>query len=274
MPELPEVETVRRELTDLVGLRIVRATILSPKLVRQPEPERFAAETTGKTIGAVDRQGKYLIIRLEPGSDLVVHLRMAGRLYINHPDDPVEKHTHVIFDLSDGRQLRYIDLRHFGLICLVDRDDYGSLGLLGHLGPEPLSDGFTRQYLRAGLARRRGPIKSLLLNQEFIAGIGNIYADESLFAAGIRPDRPAASLSRAEADRLWTAIRAVIADALVFGGTTFSTYRRADGSKGEFAAYLKAYGHEGMICPRCGKSEIVRTRIGGRSAHFCPHCQH
>ncbi|MGE5561493.1 MAG: bifunctional DNA-formamidopyrimidine glycosylase/DNA-(apurinic or apyrimidinic site) lyase [Chloroflexota bacterium] len=273
MPELPEVETVRRELSALTGLRIVRTAVLSPHLIRCPDAERFAAGTTGKTIAAVDRQGKFLIIRLDPGSDLVVHLRMAGRMYVNDPADPVEKHTHVIFDLSDGRQLRYIDLRHFGLICLVDRGEYGDLGLLNRLGPEPLSDGFTKQYFRAGLAKRRGPIKSLLLNQEFIAGIGNIYADESLFAARIRPDRPAASLSRQEADRLWQAIRDVIADALVFGGTTFSTYRRADGSKGEFAAYLKVYGHEGAACPRCGKGQIERLRLGGRSAHFCPHCQ-
>lgn len=272
MPELPEVETVRRELCDLVGLRIERTTVLTPKLIRCPDADRFAAEATGKTIGAVDRRGKYLLIRLEPERDLVVHLRMAGRLYINRPDDPIEKHTHVIFDLSDGRQLRYIDLRHFGLICLVARGDYDELGLLTRLGPEPLSDAFTAAYFRAGLARRRGPIKSALLDQEFIAGIGNIYADESLFRAGIRPDRPAASLARTEADRLRRAIRAVIIDALAFGGTTFSTYRRADGRKGEFAAQLKVYGHAGDPCPRCGE-RIVRRRIGGRSAHYCPACQ-
>lgn len=273
MPELPEVETIRRELCDLVGLRIERTTVLTPQLIRCPGADRFAVEATGKVISAVDRRGKYLLVRLEPERDLVVHLRMAGRLYINRPDDPVEKHTHVIFDLSDGRQLRYIDLRHFGQICLVARGDYGELGLLNRLGPEPLSADFTAAYLRAGLARRRGPIKSALLDQEFIAGIGNIYADESLFRARIRPDRPAASLTRAEADRLRRAIRETLMEALTFGGTTFSTYRRADGRAGEFAAELKVYGRAGEPCQRCGRERIVRRRIGGRSAHYCPACQ-
>lgn len=272
MPELPEVETVRRELTSLCGLAITAVTVLSPKLIHGAAPDDFATRAAGLTISAVERRGKFLILRLEPGFDLVVHLRMAGRLYINSPEDPVEKHTHVIFDLSDGRQLRYIDLRHFGIVALVERDCHAELGLLTRLGPEPLGDAFTGEYFRAGLARRRVPIKSLLLNQEFIAGIGNIYADESLFRAGIRPDRPACSLSASEADRLRTAIIDVLAAGIDFGGTTFSTYRHSDGSRGEFAAYLQVYGHRGAPCPRCG-APIERIRLSGRSAHFCPQCQ-
>jgi formamidopyrimidine-DNA glycosylase len=272
MPELPEVETIRRELSSLCGLTITGVTVLSPKLIRGASADEFADGATGLVISAVERRGKFLLLRLEPGFDLVVHLRMAGRLYVNAPDDPIEKHTHVIFDLSDGRQLRYIDLRHFGIICLVERDCHAELGLLTRLGPEPLSDDFTLEYLRAGLARRRGPIKPLLLNQEFIAGIGNIYADESLFAARVHPERPANSLTATEVERLWRAIRDVLSAGIEFGGTTFSTYRHSDGSRGEFAAYLKVYGHEGDPCPLCG-TPIQRIRLGGRSAHFCPQCQ-
>ncbi|HEY3315180.1 MAG TPA: bifunctional DNA-formamidopyrimidine glycosylase/DNA-(apurinic or apyrimidinic site) lyase [Bacillota bacterium] len=285
MPELPEVETIRRTVADrAAGRLITRVEVRRDKFVEPLTPAEFAARVTGRRLAEVDRRGKYLILRLsEAAGEIVIHLKMAGRLLVCRAGEvlepKLEKHTHVVFHLAGGLELRHIDLRHFGRVSWVpgirDRAGYAAhpklKGLAG-LGPEPLSPDFTYDYLRVGLARRKTRIKPLLLDQSFIAGLGNIYADECLFRAGLHPERPAAGLKPREVRALYEAIQEIIAEAVAHRGTTIATYVDGEGRRGEFAAMLKAYGRTGEKCLRCG-TPIERIVLGGRSTHFCPNCQ-
>lgn len=273
MPELPEVETVRRSLEDrVVGQRIAEVRLLAPKFIRYPRAGSFLETVTGRTIESFGRRGKYLIMSLSGGYRMVVHLMMAGRLLYCRPGEPLVKHTHVIFVLDNGDHLRYIDLRHFGGIHLVSPEGEGSPAGLTGLGPEPLSPEFTAEYLGHVLSKRATRIKALLLDQSVIAGIGNIYADECLFRAGIHPERPARSLTSEEVARLHQAIVDILTHAIENRGTTFSTYVDGDGRRGNYAELLQVYQREGEPCPRCGQP-LHRIRVGGRSSHFCPCCQ-
>ncbi len=273
MPEMPEVETVRRSLEKyLIGRVIHKIELLAPKFIRYPSPGEFLERVPGTSFKFLDRRGKYLILGLSSGARLVVHLKMAGRLLYTPAGEPYHKHTHVVFHLDNGDHLRYVDLRHFGGLFLIDPDNRGLPAGLAGLGPEPLTAAFTPEYLRSALSQRRTRIKPLLLDQSVIAGLGNIYADECLSIAGIHPERTASSLTAQEVGRLHRAICQVLEHSINQGGTTFATYVDADGKKGRFGENLRVYGRGGQPCPDCGRP-VERLKIGSRSAHFCPSCQ-
>ncbi len=271
MPELPEVETVARGLqASLVGRTIVGVEVRWARSVISPDPAIFARRLTGQAVTGVGRRGKWLTIALSDGGTLLVHLRMTGRLVLGSGACLDDRHLRLLLFLDDGQRLRFSDTRKFGRVWLLD----DPADVLGELGPEPLADDFTAARLREMLARRRGRIKPLLLNQRFLAGLGNIYTDETLWRAGIHPLRRADSLSPAEVRRLHRAIRSVLRAAIASGGTTLpdAAYQRANGRPGGFASRLAVYGRAGQACPRCGMA-IERIKVSQRGTHFCPHCQ-
>ncbi len=271
MPELPEVETLARELREgLVGRSIVGVEVRWARTVAAPDPEDFARRLVGRRIREIRRRGKWLLLGLDGGEWLLVHLRMSGRLAVEGADAPEDSHTRVVFHLDDGRRLRFSDPRKFGRMALTAcPEDW-----LGGLGPEPLEPGLTPERLVGMLRGRRVRLKALLADQRFLAGLGNIYADEVLWRAGLHPLRRADTLTAEEVARLHGAIREVLEEAIARRGTTLADRRYVlpDGRPGEFAAHLAVYGREGAPCPRCS-APIVRTRVGGRSAHYCPQCQ-
>lgn len=273
MPELPEVETVKRSLEPyLPGRRIVSVEVLHPAVIHHPAPEQFAARLCGRSICALSRRGKYLLLHLDDGQTLVVHLRMTGRLLYTPADHPLAAHSHAIFHLENGRQLRYVDVRRFGGFWLLAAGQEDTVTGMQRLGVEPLSAEFDAEFLQSRLASRRIAIKVGLLDQHVIAGLGNIYVDEILFAAGIHPLRSCQSLTRKE----WQAIAAVVPDilqsAIANNGTTFRDFLDGSGKEGENMPSLQAYGRAGQPCLRCGKS-MERILVGGRGSCFCPSCQ-
>lgn len=270
MPELPEVETVARGLRDsLIGRTIAGVQVDWPRSIAFPSPDAFAKRVAGRRVQMVGRRGKYVIIGLDVAY-LLIHLKMSGRLRVVERDEPADKHVHVAFGLDNGTELRFQDVRKFGRVYLVDEVSE----VTSHLGPEPLSDEFSLDLFRRILERRSGRLKSLLLNQEFLAGLGNIYADEALFAARLHPLRKADSLSPDEQENLYHAIRTVLRQAVASRGTTLTDggYTDTDGQSGTYQAQITVYGQTGEPCPRC-KTPIERIVLGGRSSHFCPHCQ-
>lgn len=272
MPELPEVETVRRSLEErILGKAIARVQVMMAKMVR-PGAEEFAHGLVCHAIEKLDRRGKYLLIHLTGDKALVVHLRMTGRLIYCHPDRPLDKHTHVILTLDDGHHLRYVDIRQFGKLQLIDKEDLSSLSGLATLGPEPLGEDFTKEGFKKALRNKRTKIKSLLLDQTFIAGLGNIYVDEALFRAKIHPERVGSTLNPREAVRLYTAVRDVIAEGIENRGTTFRDYVDGTGQAGSYQHQLRAYGRESQPCFYCGRP-LERKVVAGRSSTFCPRCQ-
>jgi len=303
MPELPEVETIARDLHQhLAGQAIVGVTVREPRSIEGLTPQQFSQRLTGQCIHGVGRRAKYIVMELESGDLLIVHLRMTGRLLLRSPDDPLDKHTHVVLDLEPGTlpggrfshaldsdgvayenlpefssaagptQLRFVDTRKFGRLSLVAPLHLAALDK--RLGPEPLRDDFTPQVLSELLRGRRTKLKPFLLDQRRLAGLGNIYADESLFLAGLHPEREARSLTPEEIARLHAAIRQVLAAAIGNRGTSLSDaeYRDATGEKGRHLEHLAVFRRTGQPCPRCG-APIQRIRLGGRSTHFCPRCQ-
>jgi formamidopyrimidine-DNA glycosylase len=282
MPELPEVETIARDLHQhLVGWAIVGVTVREPRAIDSLTPQEFSERLTGQCIRGVGRRAKYIVFELESGDLLIVHLRMTGRLLLRSPDDPLDKHTHVVLDLEPGTlpqsalaatQLRFVDTRKFGRLSLVAPLHLTALDK--RLGPEPLLDDFTPQVLSEALRGRRTKLKPFLLDQRRLAGLGNIYADESLFLARLHPEREARSLTPDEVERLHAAIRHVLAEAIGNRGTSLSDaeYRDATGEKGRHLEHLAVFRRTGQPCPRCGTA-IQRIRLGGRSTHFCPRCQ-
>lgn len=273
MPELPEVETIVRGLRNLIiGYTIEDVVIRAEKLVVYPSLEEFRESLKGKTIREVDRRGKYILIKLAAEKTLVVHLRMTGRLLVLPRETDYDKHTHIILQLDKDLDLRFHDLRKFGRMYLVDRDDYRPVGGLLKLGPEPLSAEFTLEAFTRALSEKKTNIKALLLDQGFIAGLGNIYTDEALFYAAISPERTSDSLKEEEIEALYNSIRLVLEKGIAAGGTSFSDYRDARGEKGNFQEELQVYRRAGQECHRCG-STIIRTRLAGRGTHYCPGCQ-
>ncbi len=273
MPELPEVETVKKTLEKkLAGLTITGVEIMMPKVIREPEPRQFANLVTGKKITKLGRRGKYLLIYLSEFSVLVIHLRMTGRLVYTRPEDPPPRHTHVVFHLSDGCQLRFADMRQFGRILLTDTRRLDQVKGLKDLGPEPLGPEFTREFLRKELKRKRVRLKSLLLDQTFVAGLGNIYADEALYRSRLHPERIAQSLSPREIASLYRSIIEVLEEAILNRGTSMRDYVDGDGRAGNYQKLLRVYNREGQQCFRCG-SNIARIKVGGRSSYYCPSCQ-
>ncbi len=271
MPELPEVETIAADLRkQLVGRRFHTAHILWPRTLAAPDPASLNARLAGCAVVDVGRRGKYLLIGLDSGETLIVHLRMTGRLAVLRQDDPrlADDHVRARFALADGDQLVFTDARKFGRIWLTQN----VTDVLGKLGPEPLDLSFTPGQLGQRLGSRRAAVKALLLDQSIIAGLGNIYADEALYLAGIHPLRPGASLTSAEIHRLFTAIQSVLVESIGARGTLLRDYRTPYGPEGAYQNRLRVYGQPGRPCPRCA-TPIERIRVAQRSTHFCPRCQ-
>ncbi len=270
MPELPEVETVVRGLRGpLVGRTFTGVWLNWPRGLIFPSPAEFQAQLPGQTVQALRRRGKYILCELDKAT-LIIHLKMTGRLYVT-PDPTAhdaDRWVHFRFQLDNAHQLRFSDARKFGTVHLTPDADW----VIGKLGPEPLADDFTLALFRDRLARRTGLIKPLLLNQTFIAGIGNIYADEALHRAGIHPQRPADSLTPDEQARLYEGIRAALALGIEHEGASINWYRKPDGTKGSSQDRFRVYGRTGEPCPVCG-TPIHKTTVGGRGTHFCPTCQ-
>ncbi len=273
MPELPEVETVRRGLQrELPGREIRGAEVLWPGSVAAPDADQFRGRLAGQRILGVARRGKYLAIRLEDGEWLLAHLRMTGNLGVREAGQPTDKFLRVRMALDDGRELRFTDVRKFGRMWLVEGEELDDLAPLADLGPEPLDEAFTPARLHATLSARDRAIKPLLLDQAFLAGLGNIYADEALYRARLHPLQPASSLSRAEAGRLHEAIVAVLLQAIDNCGSSLENFRDAFGNEGKAHLHLQAYQRTGEPCTRCGRP-IRRLVVAQRSTHYCGFCQ-
>lgn len=289
MPELPEVETVRRGLEPiLVGNEFARVEQRRPDL-RFPLPKRFGERLSGRRIEALDRRAKYLLARLDDGKVLVMHLGMTGRFSVDqngrlgqfaHEQKPVPKHEHIVFHLGDGTSIRYSDARRFGYMDLIPTEGLDQHALFKGLGVEPLSGAFTAAWLATRLKGKATSIKAALIDQKLIAGLGNIYACEALFRAGISPLKLARSLvtksgkPTKKTEALVAAVKTVLEDAIKAGGSSLRDYRRADGELGEFQHRFKVYGREGKACSRKGCGGTVRRIVqGGRSTFYCPTCQ-
>ncbi len=269
MPELPEVETFVRALRrPLVGRTITGVRNEWPRHIAVPPPDELAERATGRRIEAVDRRGKYLVFTLSDDETLIIHLKMTGHLSVVDAGARPDPYAHTVFELDDGRELRFRDPRKFGRVYLVR--DPGDI--LGPLGPEPLEGEFTVEELAARISRRKRVLKPLLLDQTFIAGIGNIYADEALFHAGLRPTRRSDTLTADEIAALHGAIRRVLAMGIEREGASFSNYVKADGGMGDMQNELAVFRRTGQSCYTCG-APIERIVLGGRSTHFCPNCQ-
>jgi len=267
VPELPEVETIKNELSPyIVGRRFTKTTIRDTKPVRQPSVEEFHRKIVGQMINGLERRGKYLILRLSDGMALIIHLKMSGALLLN--PEQADRHVRVIFHLDNDNQLVLTDRRRLGTIWLVENEQ----PIIGKLGPEPLAPRFTTQTLVKRLQKHKAPIKAVLLDQTFIAGIGNMYADEALFAARIHPLRKANSLSPQEIRRLHQAIRDVLQSAIDSKGASINTYKRPNGELGTAHSNFCVAHRGGKPCPICG-TPIQRLAIRNRGSYFCPHCQ-
>ncbi|HEX7241988.1 MAG TPA: bifunctional DNA-formamidopyrimidine glycosylase/DNA-(apurinic or apyrimidinic site) lyase [Longimicrobiaceae bacterium] len=270
MPELPEVETIVRDLDRLVpGALIREVEVLHPDLVEGEDAAAFAAGLRGARLGRVARRAKNILLHLDDGI-LVVNLGMTGRLLVRSPDDPAPTHLGVRFRLEDGRELDYHDVRRFGRLQRFAGEEW--ILRDESLGVEPLSDAFTARHLLDLARRSRVAVKSWLMDQRRVVGVGNIYASEALFRARIDPRRPANSLKPKEAARLRDAVREVLQEAIDFRGTTLLDYRDASGGRGEFAERLRVYDRAGEPCRTCG-APVERLVQGGRSTFFCPACQ-
>lgn len=267
MPELPEVETIRAQLAPrLAGRTLVRVEILDPRLTRPIDLFEVAEELEGDRVAAVERRGKYLVLRLESGLALLVHLRMTGSFGF----EPTS-HERAVLELDDGTRLGYRDVRRFGTWLVLEGAELDPY-LSRKNGPEPLTARFTAEWLAARLAARRAPLKSVLLDQRVVAGLGNIYADEALWRARVNPFAPAASLELEEVRRVHRAIRRALRTGIDRQGSTLRDYATPDGSVGGMQEEFRVYGRDGLPCPRCRRS-IAKTRIGGRGTWFCPRCQ-
>ncbi|MDB5056457.1 MAG: 5-hydroxymethyluracil glycosylase [Bacilli bacterium] len=273
MPELPEVETVVRTLNELVaGKQIERVVVHLNRIIQRPvDPEQFAAALQGQTLQKIQRRGKFIRFIFNE-IVMVSHLRMEGRYGLHAGDEPLEKHTHVVFYFTDGSELRYKDVRQFGTMHLFTSGDEFIMAPLHKLGLEPLDESFTLQAFLAKIAHRTTKIKPLLLNQEHIVGLGNIYVDESLYKAGIHPERQADGLNKAEYKKLFEAIIYTLQRAVDAGGSSIKSYVNGQGEMGMFQQQLQAYGRKGLPCEQCG-SPIEKIVLGGRGTHFCPRCQ-
>ncbi len=271
MPELPEVETTAADLRPLLtGRRFTDAHVSWPRTLAEPDPMSLAERMRDRQIIDVGRRGKYLLIHLDSGDTLIVHLRMTGHLAVVPVGSPAlaDAHLRAWFDLAGGDHLIFTDARKFGRVWLVD----DLARVVGKLGPEPLDWTFTAEVLAGRLQGRRTAIKAVLLDQTVVAGVGNIYADEALFRAGIHPLRRAASLTAGETAALRDAIRAVMTESIDQRGTLLRDYRTPYGADGAFQERLRVYQQTGRPCPRCGAA-IERIRVTQRSTHFCPQCQ-
>jgi formamidopyrimidine-DNA glycosylase len=270
MPELPEVEMVVRGLRpDVVGRTFTGAVVNWERQIAPLSAGAFGERITGQRVEQLARRGKYVVFTLSRDA-LLVHLKMTGRLYVSRPDqqDHADRWLRAVLAMDDGRELRFSDLRKFGRLYLVEHAEE----VIGNLGPEPLSDAFTLGLFQELIGQRKGMIKPLLMNQEFVAGIGNIYADESLWLAGIAPRHRADTLKPDQIEKLYRAIREVLRQGIENEGASINWYRKPDGSTGSYQERFYVYDRTGQSCPRCGDA-IQKTRIAQRGTHYCPSCQ-
>jgi len=278
MPELPEVETVRRGLIPrMVGHRIDRL-IQRRKDLRVPLPRQFATKVEGRTVRAIDRRAKYLLIRLDDGQTLIVHLGMSGRMTLHDAksaaEHPFERHDHVVIELDDGWQVRFNDARRFGLMLLVPTETVAKHKAFKGLGPEPLDDAFDGAILAQRLKGRRTPIKAALLDQKTLVGVGNIYACEALYMSGISPRRSAHTVQGERADRLVEAIKQVLSRSIVDGGSTLRDHVQPGGELGYFQTRFKVYDRLGAPCQTRDCGHLVKRLVqAGRSTFYCARCQ-
>jgi len=278
--ELPEVEVMRRDLEkEVVGRRIkevdVRPQRNAMRIIRRhARRKEFSDRLAGTKITKIDRRGKYVVLFLDDGDALVVHFGMSGQFVRGTRRQPLPQHTHVVLEFAQGGDLRYIDPRTFGEMFVTKSDELGKVKELDHIAIDPLEDTFTWQEFSYELARRAAKLKPLLMDQRFISGLGNIYSDEVLFAAGLRHDRSSDSLSSQEVRRLYRAMRETLQDAVRFRGTTLDDEAYVDlfGKPGEFQSELKVYGRRGLPCRRC-RTPIEAVKISGRGSYYCPQCQ-
>lgn len=273
MPELPEVETIRRGLQQHVrGRTILRAEVRDTRLRWPVEKARLERDLIDREIIDIDRRAKYLLLQLSNNATLLIHLGMSGRLLLAENGEAFDKHDHVVFHLAGGGQLRFRDPRRFGMVDLVEHEALATYPQLVHLGVEPLDEQITAATLYALVAKSKKPIKNLLMDNGFIVGVGNIYANEALHRAGIHPLLPANRLDAPAWQGLFAAVRHVLRDAIAQGGTTLNDFVDSSGSPGYFQLSLAVYGRTGEPCPRCGTA-IAREVLAGRSSFFCPGCQ-
>lgn len=282
MPELPEVETVKRGLVPAMeGAVIAEAQVNRPDL-RWPFPDRMAERLTGKRVEMLRRRSKYVLADLSSGETLLIHLGMSGRMTVSgdplgqfvHAHPAPEKHDHVVFNMDNGARITFNDPRRFGAMDLMQTDQSENHPLLSALGPEPLGNDFDEPYLAAALSGRKTPIKSALLDQKIVSGLGNIYVCEALYRAGISPLRKAANLSSDRAGRLVPIVRQVLAEAIDAGGSSLKDFRQADGELGYFQHSFDVYGREGEPCKTEGCGHLIRrVTQSGRSSFYCVNCQ-
>lgn len=273
MPELPEVETIKRVLEpQLKGLTITKVTVNRPEVIARPAADEFCRLLIGQSVSGMMRRGKFLHILLDIGDRVILHLRMTGCLLFTPADFPEEKHTHIVLEMSDGRQLRFSDMRRFGRFWLLQNGEEDTYSGIAKLGMEPFDEGLTADYLISRLGKRKKTIKECLLDQSVVAGIGNIYSDEILFAAGIHPAWPACSLQQEE----WECLVRVIPERLSYfierNVISPEEYLETKGQDYRNTPFLQVYGHGGEACPVCGKM-LYRMVIGGRSSVYCERCQ-
>ena len=273
MPELPEVETVRRIIEPQIkGKRVLSVEIRNPQIIAYPSVDKFSDLLLGQTVMGMNRRGKLLSILFENGDRLFLHLRMTGQLLVTPSGFPEEKHTHLILNLSDGCQLRYIDVRRFGRFWYIRCDEVTDVTGFNKLGLEPMDADLTADYLIKHLGKKKKPIKEMLHDQNIIAGIGNIYSDEILFAARIYPDMKSCDLTDAE----WSVLAETIPKTILFyiekNATTPEDYLNGKGKDYRNTPYLQVYGHAGKPCPVCG-TLFEKITVGGRGSTFCPRCQ-
>lgn len=270
MPELPEVETTRRGIEPHIAGHTILAVIVREPRLRWPVPENIHQILSGKTIVRVKRRAKYLLLDTGSGH-LILHLGMSGSLRVLATDTPAEKHDHIDILFSNGQRLRYTDPRRFGAV-LWSESPLHEHKLLKNLGPEPLDGEFTPERLYRMSRGKRVPIKTFIMDNKVVVGVGNIYASEALFKAGIRPDRACEKISRSRYERLVEAIKETLAKAIEQGGTTLRDFVGGDGKPGYFQQELAVYGRAGQPCIKCG-TLIQTIKLGNRSSCFCPHCQ-
>jgi formamidopyrimidine-DNA glycosylase len=271
VPELPEVETVVRDLRPHLSGRRVTVVRVGKKALRTPWRRPWSVRLVGRTVAAVRRRGKWIVVDLAGGGHLVLHLGMTGQLRVFKAGAPVEDHTHLVLRLDDGHELRFRDVRRFGSATFLGApSELGTFFAAAKLGPEPFN--LAGAPWRAALAKTGRSLKAVLLDQRVVAGVGNIYADESLFEAKLHPARPARSLSRSESERLRKTVAVVLNRAIELRGTSIRDYLDGNGARGGYQEEFRAYGRTGDPCRRCS-TPIARIRLAGRSTHYCPKCQ-
>lgn len=278
MPELPEVETVCRGLEPVLASHVIAKAVLHSDGLRKPFEKGLAKALAGRTVARIARRAKYILVYLDNSKILVLHLGMSGRILIEAKGYKPQKHDHLTMVLDDGRVVVFNDPRRFGMAFMVDEAGLENDPAFRELGPEPLSNQFSGPVLAAGLSEKRTPVKVALLDQHVVAGIGNIYASEALFLAGIDPQRTAGSLSRPETETLAKAIRSVLTKAIKAGGSSLKDYRKVSGELGYFQHHFTVYGRDGQACPGCTcdiskTGGILKIPQAGRSTFYCPRKQ-